>query len=152
MVAAKPLASLSAGLLARKGQARPAMRAPVIGEMVELADAGEALGWNDLGALARAETLPPVLREREALKNEIEGPAAALSSETVKRLRRETTHDRRAAFTLRLDQERHLKLRLAAAMHGRSAQRLLTEALDAFLTNLPQVEALVARLPPRPNR
>src|SRR5215207_4744577 len=36
----------------------------------------------------------------------------------------------KAAFTLRLDPERHLKLRLACAVGGRSAQMLVTDALD----------------------
>ena len=40
---------------------------------------------------------------------------------------------RRAAFTLRLDADRHLKLRLAATMQGVSAQALVTEALDRLL-------------------
>src|SRR5690606_16373260 len=36
----------------------------------------------------------------------------------------------KAAFTLRLDPERHLKLRLACAVTGRSAQLIVTDALD----------------------
>jgi hypothetical protein len=47
----------------------------------------------------------------------------------------------KAAFTLRLDAERHLKLRLACAVTHRSAQQLVTEALDQFLASLPQVDA-----------
>jgi len=44
---------------------------------------------------------------------------------------------KRAAFTLRLDQERHLKLRLACTVRGRSAQQLVTDALDALLAEMP---------------
>lgn len=39
----------------------------------------------------------------------------------------------KSAFTLRLDKQRHLKLRLACAFSHTSAQRLLTEALDEYL-------------------
>jgi plasmid stability protein len=145
----RPLASLVDGLLARKGQARPAMRPQVLGRMVDLADVGAPLGCDDPGVTFTAEAVRPAPPARATPKNEVEGRAAALSFETVKRLQRETTRGGRAAFTLRLDQERHLRLRLAAAVHGRSAQQIVTAALDAFLTNLPQVEALVAQLPPR---
>jgi hypothetical protein len=48
----------------------------------------------------------------------------------------------KAAFTLRLDPERHLKLRLACALSRRSAQQLVTEALDNFLDSRPELEAL----------
>ena len=50
----------------------------------------------------------------------------------------------RAAFTLRLDRERHLKLRLASALGHRSAQAIVTEALDAFLHALPGLDTLAA--------
>ncbi|MEO0591778.1 MAG: toxin-antitoxin system HicB family antitoxin, partial [Pseudomonadota bacterium] len=53
---------------------------------------------------------------------------------------------RRAAFTLRLDTERHLKLRLAATMQGISAQSLVTEALDALLEDIDDLDTLVARM------
>ena len=48
----------------------------------------------------------------------------------------------RAAFTLRLDHERHLKLRLASAVMHRSAQLLVVEALDAFLANNPALAGI----------
>jgi hypothetical protein len=54
---------------------------------------------------------------------------------------------RKAAFTLRLDASRHLKLRLAAAVTGRSAQQVVTEALDAFLEGLPEIDRLAQQLP-----
>lgn len=46
----------------------------------------------------------------------------------------------KAAFTLRLDPERHLKLRLACAVRGRSAQQLVTDALDQFLGEMPELD------------
>ena len=53
---------------------------------------------------------------------------------------------RRAAFTLRLDAKRHLKLRLASTVKNRSAQQLVTQALDQFLASIPEVEALAAQV------
>jgi hypothetical protein len=48
----------------------------------------------------------------------------------------------KAAFTLRLDPSRHLKLRLAAAVNGRSAQQIVTDALDSLLQHMPELEAM----------
>lgn len=53
---------------------------------------------------------------------------------------------RRAAFTLRLDADRHLKLRLAATMQGVSAQALLTEALDAMLASFDDLDVIANHL------
>jgi len=53
---------------------------------------------------------------------------------------------RRAAFTLRLDAKRHLKLRLASTVRNRSAQQLVTEALDRFLKDIPEVELLARNI------
>jgi hypothetical protein len=53
---------------------------------------------------------------------------------------------RRAAFTLRLDAKRHLKLRLASTIKNRSAQQLVTAALDKFLAEIPEIEALAAQV------
>ncbi len=55
----------------------------------------------------------------------------------------------KAAFTLRLDQERHLKLRLACAVRNKSAQMLVTDALDAFLEMMPEISQLAAHVPAR---
>ena len=49
---------------------------------------------------------------------------------------------RRAAFTLRLDAERHLKLRLACVVANRSAQQLVTEALDALIAGMSEIDSL----------
>lgn len=54
--------------------------------------------------------------------------------------------NRRAAFTLRLDAKRHLKLRLASTVRNRSAQQLVTEALDRFLSDIPEIESMAAQL------
>jgi hypothetical protein len=178
----KPLASLSSGLLARKGQARPAMRPQGFASMIPGGAPAllDDLGWNDMGSAAEpvAEPVlapvidgpaepapvPPVLVAREALKEEIEAPVArrpdpvvatppvaAISLATAARIgrdsARQTKKGGKAAFTLRLDADRHLRLRLASAVSNRSAQLLVAEALDQFLATMPEVEALIAQLP-----
>lgn len=57
-----------------------------------------------------------------------------------------TQGGRRAAFTLRLDTDRHLKLRLAATMHGVSAQVLVTEALDRLLAEYDELDIIANHL------
>ena len=63
-------------------------------------------------------------------------------------VRRKANDDsiRRAAFTLRLDAKRHLKLRLASTVKNRSAQQLVTAALDKYLAEIPEIEALAAQV------
>ncbi len=53
----------------------------------------------------------------------------------------------KAAFTLRLDGERHLKLRLACAVRHQSAQSLVTDALDAFLASMPEIGHMTTHIP-----
>lgn len=161
MLSSKPVASLSPTLLARKGQARPAMRRQGLNGFSSLAHAGDDLGWNDMGE--GAPELPPVLVERRRLVEDYVPEDSAelpLEPEPVaevayvevaaptptKAQPAPDQGERRCAFTLRLDAERHLKLRLATATRGRSAQKLVTEALDAFLATLPDVSALHAQL------
>lgn len=176
----KPIASLSSGLLARKGQARPAMRPQ---GFVGMNSPLEDLGWNDMGAVApiAAEVpppaeapVPPVLRQREKLTTEltpmapapVEAPsvdvapvaapviadtpvaeAAPVSPGTLARIGREAAAKKgKAAFTLRLDAERHLRLRLASAVRNQSAQRLVTDALDQYLASVPDIDALARQL------
>jgi hypothetical protein len=234
MADAKPFASLSSGLLARKGGAKPAMRPQGFGSF---GGSLEDLGWNDMGApehydhvptpidaltpsprvrpisapvdcdegeeaeeLFQAPEPPPILEqqrvlrrtfaqpqaveaeaakpepvelepvevhavepqavEAEAAKPEpvelepvevhaVEPQAAKVEPAEVVHLPRARTQPGRAkaAFTLRLDPERHLKLRLACALTGRSAQLLVTGALDQYLASHPEVEALAERVP-----
>jgi hypothetical protein len=195
----KPFASLSSGLLARKGQARPAMRPQgFTGGYASLANGIDDLGWNDMGhahepvadvhplheddqILPPPDGVPPVLAQRHALKQEFEpvldemsdGEADAIvetAAETMitapvpvletfeprpvsvaaaGRIARATQHKHKAAFTLRLDEDRHLRLRLASAVTGRSAQQIVSGALDAFLESLPEVGELASQLPTR---
>jgi hypothetical protein len=161
MLSVKPLASLSSTLLARKGHARPAMRPQGV--------AIDDLGWNDMGAQAPVSAhvagVPPVLVERAALAEEVAASAMPpeqstpvaevvsrpVSTATVARMARESakqTRTGKAAFTLRLDAERHLRLRLATAVTNRSGQQIVSEALDAFLSQHPGLDALVAGVSP----
>ena len=51
---------------------------------------------------------------------------------------------RPAAFTLRLDPDRHYRLRVACLLQARSAQALVTEAVDRMLDQQPETELLSA--------
>lgn len=166
----RPLASLSSGLLARKGMARPAMRPQGVAAAAAPQAAQDDLGWNDMGDATPAApplaAVPPVLVQREALAELVSpaepepdaacAPAAApvaISLATVARIDRETRGGpAKAAFTLRLDPDRRLRLRLACAVRNQSAQCLVSEALDVFLETLPKVDELARQLPPRATR
>ena len=193
---ARTFASLSSGLLARKGAAKPAMRPQGFGQLGANID---DLGWNDMGlaapqpvSLAQVEerrpspaplTPPPVLRQQEellanftapparAIADPVELVPAAPETERVERgaeaaadvdvrraepaplahalpaPRARAAGKAKAAFTLRLDSERHLRLRLACAVANRSAQALVTAAVDAYLGGVPELEPLAAQLP-----
>jgi len=54
--------------------------------------------------------------------------------------------NQRAAFTLRLDSERHLMLRLACTIRNRSAQQIVTEALDRLLGDMENLKSLAAQV------
>lgn len=204
----RPFASLTSGLLARKGFARPAMR-PQSHALVP--PPGDDLGWNDMGLygvtdqepddlatpkapassfltpLPGAETAPPsaetplpvVLRQQQEIEQEFGSvdAAGATTSEIAPGAPAKPVEQRanrrkkaagasngkagrkpmplpapgsraapgsrgKAAFTLRLDSERHLRLRLACAIGHRSAQKLLIEALDAYLETVPGLDDL----------
>jgi hypothetical protein len=172
-VAEISFASLSPSLLARKGGAKPAMR-PQHAALASMPNAApeepvqpealEDLGWNDMGdgeqASAEVFQLTPMARVAEP---EVVGHAQAAASrpavldqqhEIAERLtapqpaRRRPTRERasRAAFTLRLDADRHLKLRLATTIRGVSAQSLVTDALDALLADMPELDTLAAQV------
>ena len=59
---------------------------------------------------------------------------------------------RKAAFTLRLDAERHLRLRLACAVTRHSAQQIVARALDEALAGIPEIEALASQVPAKAGR
>ena len=199
MAEAKPFASLSSGLLARKGAARPAMRPQGFGQVGQTL---EDLGWNDMGfeppkpALVARDSehdafgedvvehprvhptgLTPVqspVHEQQAeiadrfggdeaevddadeaaevaeVEIDVPEPAAigvsapqrAMPPRRLPRPRSAPGSKAKAAFTLRLDPDRHLKLRLACAVDGRSAQQIVTDALDQLLGRMPELEGM----------
>ena len=59
------------------------------------------------------------------------------------------TKGKRTAFTLRLDADRHLKLRLACAVRNVSAQKLVTGALDDLLAGMPELGDMARHMPSR---
>lgn len=211
MSEAKPFASLSSGLLARKGAAKPAMRRPNINVNPNIAqeDGQDDLGWNDMGydvdpdlsketpsvkavnPLEKAiETPKPEVKqqqdriaeqlrisneadiEKSSSKDAIDGmsvhqneqPAGqqiglqniddkGLSSLKTKPAPRKSRVSKKslkakakAAFTLRLDPERHLKLRLACAIENISAQKFVTDALDKKLSEMNQIDHLSGQI------
>ncbi|WP_298336791.1 hypothetical protein [uncultured Erythrobacter sp.] len=98
----------------------------------------EDLGWNDMG-------------DARETANEGDSPVATKARKKApkkaKPVRQKSEKAaRRAAFTLRLDADRHLKLRLAATMHGMSAQALVTEAIDAVFEDIEDLEVLTQRM------
>ena len=188
MAEAKPFASLSSGLLARKGNAKPAMRPQGFGQGMSLED----LGWNDMGygqpptppapdhvpssisALTPAPrspvadevaSPPPVVEQQRAIQAsfspapepeavEVEAEASPVQvrkpkAQVVKlpNARSAPGSKGKAAFTLRLDADRHLKLRLACAVTHRSAQQIVTEALETFLATLPELDSMAGHVP-----
>lgn len=188
----KPIASLSSGLLARKGAARPAMRRPVIQNSGVAATAvQDDLGWNDMGydvdpdpttpmdyehdhgynplANAVPEVKPEVKHQQERIAEQLQVQAEELgvagfeqpvsqvvpiiatrpvaTKAPVVRERAAPGSKGKSAFTLRLDADRHLKLRLACAISNKSAQQLVTAALDAFIDAMPEISTLAAQVP-----
>lgn len=132
----------------------------------------EDLGWNDMGAdehgMHEAEIVPfqpevatadpvverpePAVREHlraiaEHMERQGERAAAPQDREPAKPRRKSAaSQGRRAAFTLRLDDQLHLKLRLASTVQNRSAQQVLVEMLDRYFAESPDIEALAAQV------
>ncbi|WP_068076239.1 hypothetical protein [Novosphingobium lentum] len=86
---------------------------------------------------------PEVLRQLSALAESI---AAAPADQPSRNLRSALKEGRRAAFTLRVDAQRHLRLRLACTLQNRSAQLVIIEALDRLLDELPGLDELTRRV------
>ncbi len=143
-------ASLGPMLLARKGTAKPAMRAQLgtadrtaqlSDDFNDLADSQSDLGWNDMGDNDQVVNFPIVNKRPRIM------PATPM-----KPRQSAVSQGKRAAFTLRLDAERHLKMRLASTMQDMSAQALVTEALDRFLAEIPELDAIAAQMLGKTNK
>src|SRR5690606_16364988 len=76
-------------------------------------------------------------KEPEVLAQRREAVATIARKERAHAPAKTKSAGRRAAFTLRLDANRHLKLRLASTVKNRSAQQLVTQALDKCLAEIP---------------
>lgn len=108
---------------------------PVYGETFDADDCDseddhESAAYAALAPMSQPEPVAPAPAPRAPRKPRV--PAAQTG--------------RRAAFTLRLDADRHLKLRLAATMQGVSAQALVTEALDRLLAEHDELEVIAHHL------
>ncbi len=96
--------------------------------------------------LVQRKAQSPVRDTIERIAQKLETPMARTAPEPRFKVPATTSGGKRAAFTLRLDQNRHLKLRLACTVTGRSAQQLVTEALDALLSEMPDIDLLAAQV------
>jgi hypothetical protein len=153
MAEPKIFASLTPRLLARKGGAKPAMR-PQVQPLNDFnadhhAHSQDDLGWNDMGEDSESPGEAEVVAIHGAsTSRRAERPQVVASqqdlAERLERRPRTTLGlgGRRAAFTLRIDSDRHLQLRLASTVSCRSAQALLTEALDRMLEEMPEIRDL----------
>ena len=85
---------------------------------------------------------------QQPTQDQATAPSQTPAAPKSKRRSSALAEGRRAAFTLRLDAERHLKLRLASAIGGSSAQQLVTKALDHLLETMPELETLAKHARP----
>ncbi|MFC3713134.1 hypothetical protein ACFOMD_11155 [Sphingoaurantiacus capsulatus] len=142
---ARSVASLTGNLLARKGGARPAMRPQIF-------NAEEDLGWNDMGEAGgepKPDPSPKLvpIAFGQPVADEVPPPAvvqqqaALIESFAEPKPRAAAGAHGKSAFTLRLDEERHLRLRLMGAHRHRSSQSLVIEALDRLLDEFEQGRA-----------
>ena len=106
------------------------------------------------------EAPPPVIAQQRAILERFDGeepeaaePPRSERADIVPMPQRQAAAEaRKAAFTLRLDSERHLRLRLACAVSGRSAQQIVARALDEALASIPELETLASQLPAKTGR
>ena len=131
---------LSSGLLSRKGMAAPSAEIQTRVNMVGSLDAADA---------PLAETTRPRLRRDLA-------PARStladwIAPEPMPRIDAETQHDQaprhRVRVSLRLDEDRHARLKLVATQRNSTLQSLFIEAIDEFfIRHAPDLRGISARL------
>lgn len=167
----RPAASLTAGLLARRGGASPAMRRQLMTPLHAPTPINDDLGWNDMGEepVVAATPVQPEAVRPDAVEADVVDDSASPIALQLKalaeriaakpmlkpRVRRADPASligtgRKAAFTLRIDPERHLRLRLLSAVTNRSAQQLLIEALDSLIARNDQLQDLADQIETRP--
>jgi hypothetical protein len=98
-------------------------------------------------AEAYAEPVEDELDEPAPAPVYVPHPVAKAAPARPRRPRAAPGSKGKSAFTLRLDPSRHLKLRLACAVDGRSAQQLVTDALDQLLQSMPELESMAEKAP-----
>jgi hypothetical protein len=145
----KPIASLSPTLLARKGGAKPAMRPhsmsiPAPSDFTD-DSVDHELGWNDMGDHAHDAEVVPINRDADARRQQ-QRLAREFAPQSQRDRQSAFAQGRKAAFTLRLDEDRHLRLRLACTAQNLSAQAVVTQALDQFLAENPELSAIAGEL------
>ena len=101
---------------------------------------------------AEAHEIPEIVRQQESLIDRVAAVARKVEARPEPKAKKEKAPRalrarEKAAFTLRLDAERHLRLRLASAVTNRSSQVILTDLLDEYLSSLPEIDAMASRLP-----
>ncbi|MEM7570248.1 MAG: hypothetical protein AAF337_10675 [Pseudomonadota bacterium] len=115
---------LSASLLVNKGAARPA---PVFGQR------------------APSSSFEPATEEAPqsdtTVQAPVEAPVSTYSEPPAEQA--EPVAVKKAAFTFRMDERRHFRLRLLSAHQNRSSQKIMEAALDAYLdTHAPQTSGM----------
>ena len=115
-------------------------------------DVGQAEAAPDIEPVIEPRPAPSPVREtieriaRKLDENRQDAVEAAIKPAAKLVAKAASSGNRRAAFTLRLDPERHLRLRLASTISGSSAQVLVTQALDAMLARMPEIETLATQV------
>ncbi len=145
-MSAKSPARLSSGLLSRKGMAAPSAGPEARTNMV-----GSPLGTQDSPDAADApdaETTRPQPRQvlglaRSTLADWVAPDPAAAGA----RGRRGQVAQKRVRVSLRLDEDRHTRLKLVATQRNCTLQSLFTEAIDEFFVrHAPDLYGISAHL------
>lgn len=110
----------------------------------ELPRSGDVVPLKSAAISVLDSELPAVVKQRQVIAERV-----APRRESQRERRSALEDGRRAAFTLRVDADRHLKLRLACTIRNRSAQQLVTEALDRLIDELPDLATLAAQVAQR---
>ena len=138
-------ARLSPGLLSRKGMATPSAEPETRANLV-----GPPLGPSDaLDVPSATETTRPQLRQvpapaRSTLADWF-APETATAAGTQRRPGQVT--QKRVRVSLRLDEDRHTRLKLVATQRNCTLQSLFTEAIDEFfIRHAPDLHGISARL------
>lgn len=135
----KSVARLTGSLLVRKGFAAPSQESTVhiLNHALphEVAPAASPFAAAPGPAAQSLEAAPAVAPEavREPVSKPVRKTAGKPAARPISFLATDAAPGARVAMTLRLDSERHLKLRVFSAHSNLSSQEILTAALDDYL-------------------